>query len=121
MSQFGRDFYNNLRSDSSLTLRVDKHVIRSICDSDIHYFIFSHSIIFPAVQLQSKPEMQTFSGLMEGDMLRVIIKFEADPKPTEGVWKVAGTEVALGGESSDRNFRASQVMDAEEESIILPR
>ena len=36
----------------------------------------------------------------------------------QGVWNVEGAEVALGAESVDRNFKASQLM-ATEESILL--
>ena len=36
----------------------------------------------------------------------------------QGVWNVEGAEVALGAESVDRNFKASQLM-ATEESISL--
>ena len=62
--------------------------------------------------------MQTFYGLKEGAAETVTIKFEANPKPTEGVWNVEGAEVALGAESVDRNFKASQLMATEESSAL---
>ena len=53
--------------------------------------------------------MQTFYGLKEGHAETVTIKFEANPPPTEGLWKIAGVEsgVALGTESLDKNFKAT--------------
>ena len=55
--------------------------------------------------------MQTFYGLKEGHSEKVTIKFEANPSPTEGFWKLAGVEtpIQVGTESIDKNFKASHV------------
>ena len=49
-------------------------------------------------------------------MIQIIIMLNYIGLSFQGVWNVEGAEVALGAESVDRNFRASQLM-ATEESI----
>ena len=43
------------------------------------------------------------------------IKFEANPKPTTGTWKIHGLKdpLAIGAESLDKKFKASVIQESE--------
>lgn len=53
--------------------------------------------------------MQTFYGLKEDETETITLKFEANPEPREGTWKINGVDVALGSASLDNNLQASTI------------
>ena len=83
-------------------------------------FAITFQIFPPTVKPQSKPKMQTFYGLKEGSAETVTIKFEANPPPTEGMWKIEGIEIPLGAESLDKNYMASLATPTQARAFTQP-
>ena len=60
---------------------------------------------------KSKSKEQHFYGLKEGQEETIRMKFQSNPVPTEGAWKIAGVEpeIVLGAGSVDGEFQSGFV------------
>ena len=81
------------------------------------YLLFLEcALIFPPffyflVKPVEKPDKQTFYGLVVGLTNTVRVQFMANPKPSNGAWKIGETTFPIGAANSQNTLRSSQIED----------
>ncbi len=67
---------------------------------------------FP-VKPEPRQKTQTFYGLKEGQSNEIMIKFEANPRPSTGQWTLhtLSSPLAIGAVSIDQQFEAGMIED----------
>ena len=69
-------------------------------------------ITYFAVMPEVKKAPETFYGMKDGETNSVRIKFRANPKPSEGTWRIGEITVPIGAASVDNKFQSSPITDA---------
>jgi len=64
------------------------------------------------------PKPEVFYNQKIGAVQTVMIKFKANPAPTEGTWKIGETEVAVGGDQGSFKSSSFQVGDVEGDHTV---
>ena len=72
------------------------------------YLLISYFPPF-AVKPEPAPKPEVFYNQKIGAVQTVMIKFKANPAPTEGTWKIGETEVAVGGDQGSFKSSSFQV------------